>query len=107
MTSRDALAKFLEKQVFEHSTLATCNFETKTLLSRKSPRAQYTSSLPDSCTMSLWSNMLAKKPHSRKGRRWYALHEPTIDLLEFAMSDLNLSARAYDRVLKLHVRLPT
>jgi len=30
-----------------------------------------------------------------------ALDEPTLDLLKFAMSDMNLSARAYDRVLKV------
>jgi magnesium chelatase family protein len=30
-----------------------------------------------------------------------ALDEPTMELLKFAMSDLNLSARAYDRVLKV------
>jgi magnesium chelatase family protein len=29
------------------------------------------------------------------------LDEPTVELLKFAMSDLNLSARAYDRVLKV------
>ena len=30
-----------------------------------------------------------------------ALDEATLELLKFAMSDLNLSARAYDRVLKV------
>ena len=29
------------------------------------------------------------------------LDEATLDLLKFAMADLNLSARAYDRVLKV------
>jgi len=29
------------------------------------------------------------------------LDEPAMDLLKFAMSDMNLSARAYDRILKV------
>lgn len=38
---------------------------------------------------------------SRELRIHCALDEPTMELLKFAMSDLNLSARAYDRVLKV------
>src|SRR5436190_9122348 len=38
---------------------------------------------------------------SRELKTYCALTEPTIELLKFAMSDLNLSARAYDRVLKV------
>ena len=30
-----------------------------------------------------------------------AIDEPTLELLKFAMADLNLSARAYDRILKV------
>jgi magnesium chelatase family protein len=38
---------------------------------------------------------------SRELKAHCALTEPTMELLKFAMSDLNLSARAYDRVLKV------
>jgi magnesium chelatase family protein len=38
---------------------------------------------------------------SRDLKAYCALDESTIELLKFAMSDLNLSARAYDRVLKV------
>ena len=38
---------------------------------------------------------------SRDLKRHCALDEPILELLKFAMSDLNLSARAYDRVLKV------
>jgi magnesium chelatase family protein len=38
---------------------------------------------------------------SRDLKRHCVLDEPILDLLKFAMSDLNLSARAYDRVLKV------
>jgi len=38
---------------------------------------------------------------SRELKQYCALDEPTIELLKFAMADLNLSARAYDRVLKV------
>ena len=34
-------------------------------------------------------------------RAYCALDESTKELLKFAMSDLNLSARAYDRILKV------
>ena len=51
----------------------------------------------------------ARKPsitcNARMGPRelksYCALAESTKDLLKFAMSDLNLSARAYDRILKV------
>jgi magnesium chelatase family protein len=38
---------------------------------------------------------------SRELKSWCALEETTLELLKFAMADLNLSARAYDRVLKV------
>ncbi len=38
---------------------------------------------------------------SRELKQSCALDEPTTELLKFAMSDLNLSARAYDRILKV------
>jgi magnesium chelatase family protein len=38
---------------------------------------------------------------TRELKQYCALDEPTMELLKFAMSDLNLSARAYDRVLKV------
>jgi magnesium chelatase family protein len=38
---------------------------------------------------------------SREIKQHCALDEATLELLKFAMSDLNLSARAYDRVLKV------
>ena len=38
---------------------------------------------------------------SRELKTFCALDESTLELLKFAMSDLNLSARAYDRVLKV------
>jgi magnesium chelatase family protein len=38
---------------------------------------------------------------SRELKKYCGLGESTLDLLKFAMSDLNLSARAYDRVLKV------
>jgi magnesium chelatase family protein len=38
---------------------------------------------------------------SRELKRYCALAEPTMELLKFAMTDLNLSARAYDRILKV------
>ncbi len=38
---------------------------------------------------------------SRELKQYCALDEATMELLKFAMSDLNLSARAYDRVLKV------
>ena len=38
---------------------------------------------------------------SRELKTYCALDEPTMELLKFAMSDLNLSARAYDRILKV------
>ncbi len=34
-------------------------------------------------------------------RQWCALDEPTLELLRLAMSELHLSARAYDRILKV------
>jgi magnesium chelatase family protein len=38
---------------------------------------------------------------TRELKQYCPLDEPTMELLKFAMSDLNLSARAYDRVLKV------
>jgi magnesium chelatase family protein len=38
---------------------------------------------------------------SREIKQYCVLDEATLELLKFAMSDLNLSARAYDRVLKV------
>ncbi len=38
---------------------------------------------------------------TRELKQYCALDEPTMELLKFAMSDLNLSARAYDRILKV------
>jgi len=38
---------------------------------------------------------------SRELRTYCALEESTMVLLKFAMADLSLSARAYDRVLKV------
>jgi magnesium chelatase family protein len=38
---------------------------------------------------------------SRELKQYCALDESTLELLKFAMGDLNLSARAYDRVLKV------
>lgn len=38
---------------------------------------------------------------SRELKRYCALDEATVELLKFTMTDLNLSARAYDRVLKV------
>jgi magnesium chelatase family protein len=37
----------------------------------------------------------------RELKQYCPVDEPTIELLKFAMSDLHLSARAYDRVLKV------
>ena len=38
---------------------------------------------------------------SRELKTYCAIDDPTLELLKFAMSDLNLSARAYDRILKV------
>jgi magnesium chelatase family protein len=38
---------------------------------------------------------------SRELKTYCAITEPTMELVKFAMSDLNLSARAYDRILKV------
>src|SRR5207253_5156031 len=38
---------------------------------------------------------------SRELKAYCALTEQIMELLKFAMSDLNLSARAYDRILKV------
>src|SRR2546422_3421137 len=38
---------------------------------------------------------------SRELKSYCALNEATMELLKFAMADLNLSARAYDRILKV------
>jgi magnesium chelatase family protein len=38
---------------------------------------------------------------TRELKTYCALTEPTMELLKFAMSDFNLSARAYDRILKV------
>jgi magnesium chelatase family protein len=38
---------------------------------------------------------------SRELKQYCSLDESTMELLKFAMGDLNLSARAYDRVLKV------
>jgi magnesium chelatase family protein len=38
---------------------------------------------------------------TRELKQYCALDEATMELLKFAMSDLNLSARAYDRILKV------
>jgi len=38
---------------------------------------------------------------TRELKQHCALDESTMELLKFAMADLNLSARAYDRVLKV------
>jgi magnesium chelatase family protein len=38
---------------------------------------------------------------SRELKAWCALDENSIELLKFAMADMNLSARAYDRILKV------
>ena len=38
---------------------------------------------------------------SRELKSYCALEAATMDLLKFAMNDLNLSARAYDRILKV------
>jgi magnesium chelatase family protein len=38
---------------------------------------------------------------SRELKQYCQLDEPTLDILKFAMNDLKLSARAYDRILKV------
>jgi len=38
---------------------------------------------------------------TREIKTFCALDEHSVELLKFAMADLNLSARAYDRVLKV------
>ena len=38
---------------------------------------------------------------SRELKEYCALSEESMDLLKYAMSDMNLSARAYDRILKV------
>jgi len=38
---------------------------------------------------------------TRELKTYCALDEPTMELLKFAMSDMNLTARAYDRILKV------
>jgi magnesium chelatase family protein len=38
---------------------------------------------------------------SKELKSYCALDESTMELLKFAMADLNLSARAYDRILKV------
>ena len=38
---------------------------------------------------------------TRELKAYCALDEPTMELVKFAMSDLKLSARAYDRILKV------
>ena len=38
---------------------------------------------------------------SRELKTYCAIDDSTLELLKFAMSDLNLSARAYDRILKV------
>jgi magnesium chelatase family protein len=38
---------------------------------------------------------------SRELKTYCTIDDATLELLEFAMSDLNLSARAYDRILKV------
>src|SRR6185437_141639 len=38
---------------------------------------------------------------TRELKQFCELSEPTMELLKFAMTDLNLSARAYDRILKV------
>ena len=38
---------------------------------------------------------------TRELKRYCELDSATLDLLKFAMADLNLSARAYDRILKV------
>lgn len=38
---------------------------------------------------------------TRELKEHCALDESTMELLKFAMTDLNLSARAYDRILKV------
>src|SRR2546421_340774 len=38
---------------------------------------------------------------SRELKTYCILDQPTMELLKFAMADLNLSARAYDRILKV------
>jgi magnesium chelatase family protein len=38
---------------------------------------------------------------SRELKRYCELDQTTLELLKFAMTDLNLSARAYDRILKV------
>lgn len=38
---------------------------------------------------------------SRELKRWCTLDKATLELLKFAMTDFNLSARAYDRILKV------
>jgi len=38
---------------------------------------------------------------AREIKAWCRLDAPTMELLKFAMTDLNLSARAYDRILKV------
>lgn len=38
---------------------------------------------------------------ARELKMWCKLDEATLDMLKFAMADLNLSARAYDRILKV------
>jgi magnesium chelatase family protein len=37
----------------------------------------------------------------REIKAWCQLDEATMELLKFAMADMNLSARAYDRILKV------
>jgi len=45
--------------------------------------------------------MSKERMATRELKQYCELSEPTRDLLKFAMNDLNLSARAYDRILKV------
>ena len=59
--------------------------------------------------VSCWIRRFANKPRvtcnarmgSRELKTFCALDEATMELLKLAMNDYNLSARAYDRILKV------
>jgi magnesium chelatase family protein len=76
----------------ERNGEASANIRERVMAARRRQQERFQSKPKISCNARMGSREL---------KSYCALEESTLELLKFAMSDLKLSARAYDRVLKV------
>ncbi len=76
----------------EHNGEASSEIRTRVVAARQRQQRRFRDKPRITCNARMGSREL---------KQYCALTEQTLELLKFAMTDLNLSARAYDRVLKV------